>query len=566
MIESDGNTNHGNSVTRTGATFNSKAKVSELDGTAFQRKHLRVIMLGAGISGIQFAHDVETRMSNIELDIYDKNAELGGTWFENRYPGCACDIPAHTYHYSWAPNPRWTKFYAPAPEIRQYLNNVVDAHGLRKYMHFKHRATSAHWLESSSTWRVSFEVTDSDGNITAMTRESDVLVMGVGTLNNWKYPDIPGVTKFQGQLMHTANWDESVDLANKRIAVIGNGASAVQCVAAVQPGASKLVNYMRTASWMIPHLFSDGAVQKDYSREDWEEFEKNPEGYLAYRLQLEKTLGGGFKALYSGSNAQKGLEATTMRHMKNMIADTRLLNILTPKFEVGCRRFTPGDHYLHALQQDNTSVISDSIIAITERGIMDASGTVTEFDIIVCATGFDVTFEPRLEVIGQGGYSLSENWGKDKPTESYMGAVVARFPNMCVFTPPITPVIGSAFPGIEATSDYISRLLDRLQTDNLDSLVVKETAQSQFNKWAQEQLQKMAFAGSCKSWYKNSAGKVFVPWPGTIYHFLQATSLVRWEDFDFKWSDPANKYASFGNGITKEGFAFESPPWLRGQS
>ncbi|KAF5231962.1 hypothetical protein FANTH_13201 [Fusarium anthophilum] len=383
-------------------------------------------------------------------------------------------------------------------------------------------------------------------------------------LNKWKYPDIEGLSTFSGRLMHTANWDETVDLTDKRIAVIGNGASAVQCIAALQPVAKELVNYFRTASWMIPHLFSDGAVQKDCrtlrfenqrtlsdadryadSAQDWERFEKDPEYYLQYRRRLEKTLAGGFEALWSGSPAQAELERTTLEHMTNMIHDPRLMEALLPKFEVGCRRFTPGDHYLNAIRQKNVSVISDHIIRVSEHGIVDQTGTVTELEVIVCATGFDTSYEPRFPTTGRDGYSLSENWGKDKPTESYMGALVARFPNL-----------------FEATSNYILRLLDRLQADNLKSIAVKESAQRDFNEWAQEQLRTMAFSGTRKSWYKSPKGKVFIPWPGTMPHYIQTTSLVRWEDFDFVWASLKNKYASLGNGVPKEGVAVESPPWL----
>ncbi|KAH6970615.1 hypothetical protein BKA56DRAFT_622291 [Ilyonectria sp. MPI-CAGE-AT-0026] len=393
---------------------------AEMVGTAFARRKLKIIMLGAGISGIQFAHDVDTRMDHVELEIFEKNPELGGTYRDS----CACDVPAHTYQFSWEPNTRWSKFYAPAPEIRQYLNDVVDKHGLRKYMHFNHRAISARWQEDSSTWRVELETTNSLGDLVVVTRECDVLIKGVGTLNNWKNPDIEGLSTFGGKLMHTANWDETVDLKGKRIAVIGNGASAVQCVAALQPKAERLVNYVRTAAWMIPHLFSDGAVQKDCkplpylsnrivtkadiytdSAENWEQFEKDPEYYLEYRQQLEKTLASGFQALWSGSPAQVKLEQTTIQHMKETIHDPKLLEMLLPKFEV----------------------------------------TNADFNLID----------------------------------------------------------------------------------------------------------------------KNSKGKVFIPWPGTMVHYIRTTSLDRWEDFDFDWANAGNKYDSLGNGATGEGFAVDSPPWLR---
>ncbi|KAK5271829.1 hypothetical protein LTR96_003657 [Exophiala xenobiotica] len=538
--------------------------LAKITSSAFAARHLRILMIGAGISGIQLAHDVTTTMNNYELEIYDKNSGLGGTWFENKYPGCACDVPAHTYMFAWEPNYHWSKFYAPSSEICEYLNRVVDKHDLRKYMRFNHRAINAEWHEESSTWRVELEATDENGRLRTLIRECGILVQGVGALNAWKYPDIAGILDFKGALMHTATWDDSVDLSGKSVAVIGNGASAVQCVAALQPVVGKLHNYMRTASWMLPHLFSeDGSVQKEYPVELRTRFENDPEFYYEYVVKLERNLAGGFEALWTGSDAQKALEHITTEHMKKTIKDPKILATLMPKFEIGCRRFTPGDHYLQALEQDNVQMISDAIVRITEHGITDDTGVNREVDVIVCATGFETSFEPRFPVIGRGGYSLAQNWGKEKPCESYMGAVVARFPNFFVFNPPICPVIGSAFPGIQATSQYIMRMVDRLQHDCLKSIVVKESAQVEFNQWAQQRMQEMAFTGNCKSWYKDANGKVFIPWPGTILHYIHATSLVRWEDFDFVFENPHQKYASLGNGVPPEGFAPESPPWLR---
>lgn len=151
---------------------------------------------------------------------------------------CACDVPAHTYQFAWEPNPRWTKFYAPAPEILEYLKSVVDKHGLRKYIHFNHRVTHAQWKEETSTWLVELEHIDDTGRKTTITRECDVFVQGVGTLNNWKYPSIKGLPRYKGILLHTADWDGSADITGKTVAVIGNGASAVQFVPAIQPSKS----------------------------------------------------------------------------------------------------------------------------------------------------------------------------------------------------------------------------------------------------------------------------------------------------------------------------------------
>ncbi|KAK5047677.1 hypothetical protein LTR84_006342 [Exophiala bonariae] len=532
---------------------------SLITGTAHRLRNLKIIMLGAGVSGIQLAYDVATKTKDIELEIYEKNANLGGTWYENRYPGCACDVPAHTYQYSWEPNPRWTKFYAPAPEICAYLNKVVENHDLRKYMHFRHRAINAEWQEKSATWRVRFEVTNESGLLEYFDRESDVVVMGVGTLNNWKFPEVEGLSQFKGSLMHTATWDDSVDLKGKTVAVIGNGASAVQLVPALQPVAGKIYNYVRTASWMLPHLFSDGVVQKDYPLELQLRFENDPQFYYEYRRQLEKNMASGFAALWRGTQAQADLRQGTIQHMQKMIQDPQTLDFLTPDFEIGCRRFTPGDHYLHALQQDNVQMITDHITQVTERGVCDNAGVIRDVDAIICATGFETSYEPRFPITGRNGYSLAENWGIDKTSESYMGAMVAGFPN---FFGDYTSVklfgSRSAFPGIQATSSYILRVINRLQHDSIRSLSVKDECQSEFNEWVQSRMVEMVFSGN----YKNSKGKVFIPWPGTIAHYVQCTEMIRWEDFDFTWADPSNKYSSFGNGVPLDGIAPECPPWL----
>ncbi|KAG4431544.1 hypothetical protein IFR05_012979 [Cadophora sp. M221] len=534
-------------------------------GNAFKSKKLRIVMAGAGISGIQLAHDVTTRLQDYEFDIYEKNAGLGGTWYENRYPGCACDVPSHTYQFAWAPNPSWSQFFSSSAEICTYLNRVVDQHNLRKYMHFNHRIASATWLEETSTWKITVETRDADGQVKTVTKECDVFIQGVGALNAWKYPEIEGIQQFKGNLMHTAAWQPDIDILGKKVAVIGNGASAIQCVAALQPAVDKLYNYMRTATWMLPHTFSGGAVQKNYPPEVIAKFESDPELYYSHRKELELTLGRGFEALWRGGLASRMLKSAVVKHMQSTIHDREMLEKLTPDFEVGCRRFTPGDHYLHALQQDNVSMISDDIVRITETGIEDRTGTIHDVDIIVCATGFDVSFEPRFPVLGRDGHSLAENWGKDKPTESYMGSAVAHMPNFFAFGAPIHPVAGSFYPGVAATSDYIIRILDRLQHDCLKSIVVKESAQTEFNEWVQVQMQTLVFSGTCKSWYKNSKGKVYVPWPGTILHYIQSVETIRWEDFDFCW-EKKNKYASLGNGAPVEGFALSPPPWLKGSN
>ncbi|KAK8040101.1 monooxygenase [Apiospora rasikravindrae] len=525
----------------------------ECQPTAFLARPLRIIVIGAGISGIQFLKDATHRLENVTITVYDKNDDIGGTWLENRYPG-------------WNPNPEWSQLYASAQEIHRYLTNTVDAFGLRKYVRFGTECVGAEWNEDSSEWLVSFRDVH-DGR--TMTRlKCDVFVYAVGRLNNWKMPDITGLANFQGRILHTASWPRDVQLGDKDVAVIGNGASAVQCIAGIHQVTRKVYNIVRSGTWLVPHVFSrNGEPQVDYTDEEIGQWKADPDSYLDFRYRLEQQLASSFAGLWLGASS----EAFTRRaaqHMDSKIQDARTRAALVPDFPAGCRRFTPADRYIDALNQSH-------------------DGASYPVDVVVCATGFD-PYTPRFSVRGRAGLELQELWSDQGGYESYMAAAVAGFPNFFAFNPPICPVNGSAFPGIERTSDYIIRVLSRLQTDNLKSIAVTHDAQTTFNKWVQERMASMVWSGPCSSWCKSAfimlqlvmglslvtnaledkteSGKVIVPWPGTILHYYRATEVVRWEDFDLRFQDGGMKYGSFGNGITSEGFVPKGIPWLRGQS
>jgi hypothetical protein len=273
---------------------------------------------------------------------------------------------------------------------------------------------------------------------------------------------------------------------------------------------------------MLVHTYDHGAnISIIDPAEVIKEFETDPKKYFEYRLNLEKLMASAFDGMWNGSPKRAMLKQTTLAHMRDLVKDDKLLEFLIPKFELGCRRFTPGDHYLRALQKDNVEVVLDPIVKVFDKGVVLKSGKVHEVDVIICATGFNTSFTPRFPVIGRNGYALSENWGNPDLTESYMGALVAGMPNFAgmslhtwkstlyetdmmpsAFTPPNYPVIGSAFPSTENTGDFILRLIDRLQHDKLKSFCVKQSAQTEFNAWLQSNMQKMVFSADCKSWCK----------------------------------------------------------------
>ncbi|CAG8901248.1 unnamed protein product [Penicillium egyptiacum] len=482
-------------------------------------------------SGIQISHEISTALPEIDLKVFEKNPGLGGTWFENRYPGCTCDVPSHTYQFSWAPNPRWTQLYPGASEIRHYLENTVKDHNLAKFFNFNWRCVSAKWDESESKWTARFEHTQRNTNLVV---DSDVLIYAVGRLNNYKIPAIDGQSLFKGRIVHTAAWPDDLDVSCKRIVIVGNGASAVQCVPALQPD----------------------------TPEEISSFELDVQSYDLHRVYLEKRVAVGLSGLWRGTLAQESFQNLCRCFMQSNIQDPILLEALLPNFEAGCRRFTPGRHYLNALQQPNVEYLQDSVVELTEETLITGSGRRFDCDVIIYATGFE-PYKPRFPVLGRDGVDLMGNWNREGPCESYMAAMVAQFPNFFVFCPPICPVNGPAIPGIERTSNYMTRVIHRLQTDSLKSVSVKATAQREFNEWAQSRMPEMVWSGQCSSWYKNENGKVTVPWPGTMLHYYRATQTIRWEDFELRHFSPSLRYDSFGNGLTVEGFVPEEFPWVK---
>lgn len=451
--------------------------------------------------------------------------------------------------------------YAEASEILDYLKATVTKFNLRQYIQFNTTCTGASWDERHSEWHVTLQksgIPDKEIRV-----KCDVFILATGRLNNWKLPDIEGLNKFQGSVIHTADWQSGLDYRGKDIAVIGNGASSTQCLAKLSKDAKSIGNFIRGPTYLVPHVFShNGEPQVNYSKDTIEEFENNPSSYLQFRQQLEQKLAHSFKGLWAESKAAEEFTQTAKQHMIKKIEDPHALEALLPtNYKAGCRRFTPADMYMEALNQSNVELISTPIKLVEGDAIITSDDKRRTYDIIVCGTGFE-PYTPRFPIKGRGAADLSDLWSMDGGYESYLAATVAGFPNFFVFNPPMCPVNGSAYPGIERASDYMIRVIDRLQTDCLKSVCVKQSAQDAFNQWAQSRMHEMVWTGPCSSWYKTSNGKVIVPWPGTMLHYYAATKIVRWEDYDIEFEDKKQRFASFGNGITIEGFNPENIPWI----
>ncbi|KAF2825070.1 FAD/NAD(P)-binding domain-containing protein [Ophiobolus disseminans] len=443
-------------------------------------RKLKILTIGAGLSGIQMAYQIQKHCENVDHVIYEKNADIGGTWLENRYPGCACDIPSHAYTLNFALNPDWPRFFSYAPDIQKYLLKVVEVFDLRKYMTFNTEVVRAMWQDGAGKWRVTLrQVTDS-GEENEFDEECDLLLYVTGILNNYKWPGIKGINSFKNK---------------------------------IRPHVKHLDVFVRTGVWFV-QIANNYGQNKEYSQEERHEFRNEPRKLLAHAKDIENQVNGLWGAFYSNSDSQKEARSLFRARMKEFIKDERLLEGFTPKFEIGCRRITPGDPYIEAIQQENVDVHFTAVDEINETGVVGNDGIHREVDTIVCATGFDVTYKPRFSVIGKNGVDLYEKW-MDEP-ESYLGLGCPDMPNWIMFVGP------TCHRTALKVAEYTIQIIKKMQRDHIKSWVPKQEITDRFNEHAQEWIKHTVWKDDCRSWYKNNdTGRVNAVWPGSSNHYSE---------------------------------------------
>lgn len=406
-----------------------------------KNRRLRVLSIGAGVSGILMAYQIQKLCDNFDYVIYEKNEDIAGTWLENRYPGCACDIPSHAYTYNFALNPDWPKFFSHAPDIFAYLEKVVETFDLRKYMNFNIEVVGCYWQGEKGEWLVKLREHRPGQEPREFEDHCHMLLHGTGLLNNFKWPDIPGLKdKFKGKVVHTASWPKDYqekEWANDRVAVIGSGASSIQTVPTMQKHAKHLDVFVRTGVWFV-ELASNTGQNKIYSQEERDTFRHDPKALVAHAKSIEDQVNGLWGAFYEGTEAQQMAKQIFTTRMAEWIKDERLLRGFTPEFGVGCRRITPGDPYMLAIQEENVDVHFTPVVSCTEDGVVGEDGVERKVDTIVCATGFDVSYRPRFPIIGKNGVNLADKW-KGCP-EAYLGVCIPDMPNLVTFIGPSWPV------------------------------------------------------------------------------------------------------------------------------
>ncbi|KUI57244.1 Putative sterigmatocystin biosynthesis monooxygenase stcW [Cytospora mali] len=534
-------------------------------------KPIRIVCIGAGISGINLIRTLRLNLTEYEIEIYEKNERVGGTWFENRYPGCRCDIPSHSYQYSWRPKKDWSNFFAPAEEIGDYLHQVCEEEKMMDSIKLRHQVTAAWWDEIRGVW--SLKVLDLQTGV-EFDDEANFLINACGILNNWKWPEVEGIHDFTGDLVHTAAWPKDLNLTDKTVAVIGNGASGIQLLPAIHPDVKKLYHVVRTPTWITPPwrqgqlMMGGGQMLKEisvdenenFTPEQIQRFKDDIEFYNRFVKGIEKDTSGNFRMIVRDGPLQALASAKTREYMTMMLGgDERLCKALIPTFPIGTRRLTPAPGYFEALRKDNVEVVTGNIERFVPDGIRMESGEILKVDAIICATGFDISFCPRFPLIGREG-DLRDIWGDETP-KAYMSCAVAGMPNYFTFLGPNAPIgHGSVFTLSEHIAKYIVRILKKCQTEHIRALAPIQDAVDDYNEHVAHFMPRTAWAAPGRSWFKagKEDGPVVALHPGSRIHFFHMLDQFRGEDFEYVYDGAEdatgkakqNRFAYLGNGFS----------------
>ncbi len=452
-----------------------------------ERPDFPIAIIGAGFAGIGTA----VRLSKAGIHsftIFERAGDIGGTWRDNTYPGAACDVPSHVYSLSFEPNPNWTRRYSPSDEIWGYLAAIVDKWQLRKHLRTNTEIVEARFDEAAGAWQL---FTEAGERFTAR-----VVISCVGGLVDPKLPDIDGLASYRGELFHTARWNHDYDLARRRVAVIGTGASAVQVVPAIAPKVERLHVFQRTPGWVMP---KDDA---HYSERVRRVFERFPallalSRFAKYALS---ELRGPMVFLDSERLSRLG-ERMSLEHLAEQVHDPALRARLMPNFQFGCKRVLVSDDYWATFERPNVELVSDAIEEITKTGVRTNDGAHREVDVIVLATGFALGLASApFRIVGRGGQTLDQAWTHG--AMAYKGMTVSGFPNWFILMGPNTgPGHTSVLVYTEAQISHALGAIRALLRDGIRWLEVRREVQDRYDAGLRRRMPHMVWSSGCDSWY-----------------------------------------------------------------
>ena len=473
----------------------------------------RVGIIGAGMSGIGMA--CKLRMAGIEtFHIYEKWSGLGGTWHANTYPGLHCDVPSRNYQYRFAPNPNWSRVFSPGREIWAYLDRVATDYGLKDRMSFETEVEEATWDEDARTWTLRTKKGD--------VAEYDFLVTAAGALVHTRKPEIPGMEDFQGAMFHSAEWDHSVPLEGRRVAVIGTGSTGMQITKGLAGVAGHFELYQRTPQWIWP------VPNRRYTRlGKWimRRFPQlEPITYRFWQIATEGTFG---VAVVKPGWQRRFITAMCHLHLRR-VRDPELRRRFTPQDKPMCKRLIIGTGFYGLFERPDVDLVDTGIERIEKNGIRTKDGVLHEQDVIVLATGFDAhMFVRPMELIATGGAKLSEAWGEREPY-GYRSVAIPGFPNVFTLIGPHSPFGNQSL--FETQADFAMRCIEKWRAGEVDAMEPTPEATERFNAEMKEALPNTIWTSGCQSWY---IGKDGVPsvWPWVASHhreILQEPEPADW--------------------------------------
>lgn len=476
---------------------------------------LNVAVIGSGFGGLGAA--IRLKAAGVgNFALFERADDLGGTWRDNTYPGCRCDVSSNLYSFSFAPNPRWSNTFSYQPEILAYLQDVATANHLRELIKFNHDVTDISFDSAANLWYL----TTSQGDYQARC-----VIVAAGGLAEPRMPDIEGLATFRGPIVHTARWDPSLDLARKRVGVIGTGASAVQVIPQIAPMVGSLDVFQRTPSWVLPHLGHD---VKERSKRLFRTLPLTQRLVRILGYWQREVLVLGF--VKNPQRMTKG-EQTSREHLARQIEDPDLRERLTPTYRLGCKRVLISNDYYPAFNRDNVTLVTDPIERMEPDGIRTADGELHDLDVIIAATGFYVTDSPIGEKVhGVNGEQLGEAFRGD--AANYKGTMFPNFPNFFMLGGPNTALGHSSIIFMhESQLNYIVKAIKVALLRGARVAPRVEAAQ----KWSsalQEKLPSTVWGTGCASWYLNEQGRNTTIWPDFTFKFRHETRVFNEADHE----------------------------------
>ncbi len=471
---------------------------------------MRILIIGGGFSGLGMA--IRLRRQGIsDFVILERAPAAGGTWRDNSYPGCACDVQSALYSFSFAPNPDWSRTYSPQAEIWAYLRKCAAEYDIDRHFVFSQEVTGARWDEAARRWTVT-TATD--------TWCATILVMASGALSDPVTPSIPGLETFAGTMFHSAQWRHDIELAGKRVAVIGTGASAIQFVPQIQPRVAHLDLFQRTPPWIMP--------RRDTAVPEWRKalYRAFPAAQRLVRAALytQREL---LHFPFRHRRAARLVEWIARRHMQAQISDPALREKLTPHYQIGCKRILVSDDYFPAVRQPNVTLVTEAIASVAPSGVVTSDGVMHAADVIILGTGFRPTDPPLAPfIVGRAGTSLATAW-HGSPA-AYMGTTVPGFPNLFMLLGPNTGLgHSSVMLMAEAQMAHVSAVLALMDSQSAGEAEPTADALTRYVAWLDARLASTTWnAGGCHSWYLDRTGRNATLWPDGVGKFTRTVSRV----------------------------------------